>query len=423
MIGPVAGVCERLPQTTPKQVCWCHQITRPPQQELSVVCRTLPVRYRIGRSNRRRSTTDAPWQDRSQQAFPARDPLPSPTEPAPAPPAAQRFELREPSFMSFLWPDALLGYLVVPMVVAGYVWSVRQPARARIHFPGVDLAARAAGAGSPVHRHIPAGLYLSTLCGVIFALARPVAPLPLPDNRPTVILSVDTSSSMAARDVVPSRIEAATQAAARLVRGLPRGAKVGLVTFSTDAHLIVPPTEDRDRVIQALQGLRPEGATAIGDGILEALVALPGRHRSMLAVRPADPHPTAAEAAGMLPGVVVLMSDGGNNAGTPPEQAARVARRLRVVVHTVGLGAPPSPDTQAGVEPLDEATLARVAALTGGAYRRASSAVELTQAYTRLGRAIGWARRPVELSGVMSAMTAVLLVGALTVSLLRDPLG
>jgi Ca-activated chloride channel family protein len=329
--------------------------------------------------------------------------------------------------MTLLWPELLLAYLVVPALAAVYLWTVRRRSRAPVRYPTLDLAARAAAAGRPWRRHVPPALYLVTLSGMIFALARPVVPIPVPDNQAAVMLSIDVSGSMESRDVLPSRIEAAKKAAAEFVRALPRGAKVGLVTFSTHATLVTPPTEDHDRVIASLGTLRPEFATAVGDGILEAVYALPGRHRSNPVTRPGDPQPAAADATNLPPAAVVLMSDGGNNTGTPPEQAALVARQLRVTVHTVGLGAPegaaPDPENHTPVEPLDEQTLRRIASITGGTYHRASSAAELTQAYTRLGRAVGWVRRPVEVSGLASAMSAALLAGTLAASLLWHRLG
>jgi Ca-activated chloride channel family protein len=325
--------------------------------------------------------------------------------------------------VSFLWPGVLLLYLVVPLFILGYLWALRRPARERVTYPSLDLVARAAAAGGHWRRHVPAAFYLATLCAVIFTAARPVASIPVPDNRTTVMLSIDVSRSMMAHDVIPTRLDAAKRAAVEFVRSLPHGAKVGLVSFSSYATLVVPPTDDHDRVVEAINGLNLEFATAIGDGLLEAVYALPGRHRPQNDALPGTelpPPPVGAEQ--LPPATVVLLSDGQSNRGTPPEDAATVAHQLHVKVYTVGLGSPEGTFLELGGRSifvrLDEETLKEIAEVTGGTYWRVSSAQELTRVYGRLGRSIGWERRPVEVSGVASVGVAALFAATLGVSLL-----
>ncbi len=322
--------------------------------------------------------------------------------------------------MSFLWPSILVLYLLIPALIAGYLWMLRRPARERVRFPHVDLVARAAAAGGQWRRHVPAVLFLLTLCGIIFTLARPVAPVPVPDNRTTVMLSIDVSRSMMAHDVVPTRLDAAKKAAVEFVRSLPGGAKVGLVSFSSYATLVTPPTDDHDRVIKAINSLNLEFATAIGDGLLEAIYALPGRQRPET---PPTPGPEAAsvDPSRLPPATVVLLSDGQSNRGTPPEDAAVVARQWHVKVYTVGLGSPEGTFLELGGRSifvrLDEETLKEIADVTGGAYWRVASTTELSRVYTRLGRSIGWERKPIEVSGLVSVVAAGLFVATVTVSL------
>ena len=288
--------------------------------------------------------------------------------------------------MTLLWPEAFLAYLLVPAFVGFYVWAVRR---------------------RPWRRHVPAVCYLITLCAMILALARPVWPIPVSDNQTAVMLSLDVSGSMIATDVYPSRIEAAKKTATEFVRALPAGATVGLVKFSTHATLVTPPTDDHDRVVAALDALRPEASTAVGDGLLEAVYALPERGGFGPAAAAGDPPAAAADPATLPPAAVVLLSDGGNNTGSPPDQAALVARRLRVIVHTVGLGSPqgaaPDVESHALDEALDENMLKKIAAVTDVTYHRAASQAELARAYSGLGRMIVWKRRPKELSGLFSA--------------------
>ncbi|HLY22677.1 MAG TPA: VWA domain-containing protein [bacterium] len=323
--------------------------------------------------------------------------------------------------MSFLWPRLLWLYAIVPVLVLTYVWILRRPARERVQYPTLDLARIAAAAGGRWRRHVAAVLYLLTLCAVIFTVARPVAPVPVPDNRAVVMLSIDVSRSMMARDVVPTRLDAAKKAALEFVHNLPRGAKVGLVSFSSYATLITPPTDDHDRVVQAINSLNLEFATAIGDGLLEAVYALPGRPRPPASLLPGLPPPPPPDADRLPPATVVLLSDGQSNRGTPPEDAATVARQLHVRVYTIGLGSPEGTFLELGGRGifvrLDEETLKQIAEVTGGAYWRVSSAAELSRVYSRLGRVIGWRRTPVEVSGLAAVGVAALFLSTVATSL------
>src|SRR5262249_49478116 len=151
-------------------------------------------------------------------------------------------------------------------------------------------------------------------CAVIFTVARPTAPVPTPDNRTVVMMSIDVSRSMMATDVPPDRLDAAKAAAVKVVQALPSNTKVGLVSFSSYATLVTPPTQDHDRVIQAIKSLDLEFATAIGDGLLEAVYALPGRPRLGNSFdqygSPALPETPPAGVEQLPPATVVLLSDG-----------------------------------------------------------------------------------------------------------------
>jgi Ca-activated chloride channel homolog len=342
--------------------------------------------------------------------------------------------------MTFVWPLGLLAFLLVPALAWAYTWSLRRQAQASISYPAVSLLAQAAAAGRPWRRHVPVVFYLSTLCAMIVALARPVWPIPVPDNEAAVMLSIDVSGSMIETDVHPSRIEAAKRVATEFVRALPAGARVGLVKFSTHAVLMTPPTKDHDRVVTALASLQPEASTAIGDGLLKAVYALPGRAAWDPSARPLDPPlgvpgpasagPSAGPSvsmpspASLPPAAVVLMSDGGNNTGTAPEDAAAIARRLRVTVHTVGLGQPANATVNADgervsdVDALDEDTLRHIASVTNGTYHRASTEHGLSSVWSHIGRMVAWTTRPVEVGGLVSGASAVLFGGTLLLSLL-----
>lgn len=319
--------------------------------------------------------------------------------------------------MTFQWPALLLVLLLLPGLVVVYVWALRRPPRQPVRHTQVAVLAQAVAASGRWRRHLPAALTGLALAAATVAIARPVAPMPVPASQNTVVLSIDVSRSMLASDLPPTRMEAAKAAAKEFVQALPRGIKVGLVTFSSYATVIVPPTADRSRVLEAIDLLTTEFATAIGDGLLEAVWALPGRQR------PASPfEPAPAPKPPVVPGTVVLLSDGQSNRGALPQDAARIAREQEVKVYTVGIGTPEGTFLNLGGRSiwvrLDEDTLREMAEITGGSYFRARSALELRRVYRQLGRVIGWESKPTEVGALASAAAALLLVGALGASLL-----
>ncbi len=319
--------------------------------------------------------------------------------------------------MSFQWPVMLLSLLLLLPLGALYRWVLRRPPRQATRYTRVPLLAEAAARAGRWRRHVPAALFALSLAAVMVALARPVAPMPVPSTKNAVVLSIDVSRSMLADDLPPNRMEAAKQAAREFVENLPQGLKVGLVTFSSYATLIVPPTADRARVVDAINQLHTEFATAIGDGLVEAVFALPGRERPATLTTPAAPPKQPVP-----PGTVVLLSDGQSNRGVLPADAARIAREQEVKVYTVCVGTPEGTFLNLGGRSiwvrLDEDALREMAEIGGGSYYHARSLAELRGAYKRLSRVVGWESRPTEVTGLASGVAAIFLLAALGASIL-----
>ncbi len=323
--------------------------------------------------------------------------------------------------LTFLWPVLLTGLLLVPLVLAVYVRLLRRP-RAILPYSTTALAAAAMRHRNRFATYLPPSLFLLALAAAIIALSRPVVMLPLPADQSAIMLSLDVSGSMRSVDVQPTRLDAAKDAAKRFVTSLPGRVRVGLVIFGGYAQLIAPPTTDHQRVVEELDALQFIRRTAIGEGLLEAVVALPGR------VKPGPDGVLPSPPSGSRPpGFVVLLSDGNSNTGINPLEAAEIARRQEVTVYTVGVGQPYAPDnfgfgTIGG--PLDETTLKEIARATGGTYNHASSAERLRDIYRGLARVVGWERRPMEAGGPAAALAAMALIAALALSrLITHPLG
>ncbi len=322
-----------------------------------------------------------------------------------------------PGAIVFQWPGFLWGLVLVPIFAAVYVWLLRRRAWTPVRFPGVDTLIAAIGPRRPAWRHVPAVAFLLGVVVVMVAVARPVIPLQLPTDQSAIMLSIDVSGSMLSQDVAPSRLAAAKAAAKAFVAALPGRIRIGLVTFAGFAQVHMLPTTDHTRLQEAIDAIGVRHRTAIGDGLMEAVAALPGRVRALpdgtLPPMPPGPRP---------PGFVVLLSDGQNNAGMDPLVAADLARREEVTVYTVGIGVPITENRFVIGGPLDEETLRAVARRTGGEYFHPTSGEALRDVYKKLARSVAWVSQPVEATAIAAGLAAVIVAAALAISLLRHPL-
>jgi Ca-activated chloride channel family protein len=328
----------------------------------------------------------------------------------------------------------LLSLAVVPLLWLGYMLLGRRQRRAAERFAEPRLFEQLVVRPPSWQRSLPPALYLAAITLLAVAMARPVAALPLPVNRAAVMVAVDTSKSMIATDVAPTRLEAARAAARAIARLMPRSTKMGLVEFSEYGTTLLAPTTDRSAFLEALERLQPRSATAVGGGILEAVRVLPGREpllreRIERLLRPGagglpqpdsgQPRPKPEE---MAPASIVLFSDGVSNFGPDPYEAAQVARDGRVRVYTVGMGTPGGTvmriEGQLALVPFDPAGLERIAQITGGRYFPSADDEDLRRIYRQLGRLMGWERTRSEISFLLVGSAGILVLAGGALSLL-----
>ena len=317
--------------------------------------------------------------------------------------------------MSFGTPAALLGLLVVPALVALIVVGERRRKAQGARFGTPALVAASAPAPRPIRRLLPSALALVALAALIVGVARPRATLSVPGRQATVILALDTSRSMAATDVKPSRLAAALAAARAFLDVAPDGYSIGIVSFSTRASVVLPPTTDRLAARNALAQITLGSGTALGDAI----------DRSVEAARPGassrQPSPKNAP-----PATVLLLSDGEQTSGDrQPLDAAAQAHRLGVPVNTVALGTRDAIvqvplrnglKEQVTVTP-DPKTLREIARITGGRYAAAPTAERLKQVYRDLGSRLGKKREKREVTAAFAGVGVALLLVASGLSL------
>jgi Ca-activated chloride channel homolog len=318
--------------------------------------------------------------------------------------------------MTYEWPILLWSLALIPVLLLLYVLAQRRRRAYAMRFTNLALLREVAGRRPGLRRHIPPLFFLLGIGALLFSLARPSAVIAVPRDQADVILVVDTSGSMTATDLKPSRMVAARLAAEKFVQALPPNTRVGLVEFSTRARLATPLTRDRAVVLTAIKSLDADGGTAIGDGLALALdVFRREAAGAQSTTTPGSSSPgTAPSTSEETPGTVVLLSDGASSSGQPPQQAATRANQSNVVVHTVGIGERMSGARVGARVPaeLDERTLQEIARTTGGEYFYAAQAGDLERIYTSIGSRVSWSEERTEVTALVSALGTLLLIVA-----------
>jgi Ca-activated chloride channel homolog len=312
--------------------------------------------------------------------------------------------------VSFEAPLALLGLLVVPLLVVAYLWRERQRTASAARFGNPALLPNLIDRAPGSLRYLPLAILLVALAAMVVGVARPHAVVKVPREEATVILAVDVSRSMKAKDIPPTRLGAARLAAKAFLRRIPERYRVGVVSFASRATVAVPPTEDRGLVTAALDSLQPGEGTAIGDAVL--LSARLGRNQR-------------ASDGSRPPRAVLLISDGARDGGnTTPQSAAEQARKLGVPVYTILLGTPNGvveEELTGGLRriirvPPNPATLQQIARDTRGEFFTVATDERLRAVYEKLGSKLGHREESREVTDFFAGGSALLLLagGALS---------
>ncbi|ALK91496.1 VWA domain-containing protein [Limnohabitans sp. 103DPR2] len=318
------------------------------------------------------------------------------------------------SSLQFLWPFMLYACVGVPIFAVYYAYRTQR-------IPPLVLC-----------------LGLLLLCA---AMARPQTVLMTPLREATVMLVIDTSGSMRAKDLKPSRIEAAQQAAQQFIQDKPSRLRVGLVTVAGTAALAQAPTEERDVLLKALEYLPLQYGSALGTGLLVSLEALlpgadidaqkiineasemGGKKASDMGKSLDDKAKPATEASTSRGKnmAIVLMSDGQSNMGPELLKMAELAAKHEVKVYTVGIGT-----TEGDVVhiqgrsmrvKLEDEALQKVSALTQGEYFKADSTEGLKNVYDKLGYKLRFEKRAMTEISAQVALLGMLLI---LISLIRN---
>lgn len=302
--------------------------------------------------------------------------------------------------MTFQSPWWLLLLLAPIAIIFAYVMVQRARQRAVVRFTSVDLLASVAPRRSGWQRHVSAVGMLAALAVLVLAVAGPSLTHKVALQRATLLLTIDTSGSMVATDIDPSRLAAAQAQATNFVNELPEGLQVGVVAFDTTPRTLLTPTTDYPQAVTAIDSLQVGGGTATAAAI----------ESSLAVIKSAPVGPSGKPA----PAVIVLMSDGAPTIGigdapaiASAEAAAGDAKAAGVPIYTIAFGTPDGVVNIQGQSvpvPSDPATLAQIAADSGGKSFSAQSAGELKSVYDQIGRAVAYQVRTDDLTGLFTGI-------------------
>jgi Ca-activated chloride channel family protein len=329
--------------------------------------------------------------------------------------------------MEFIWPYLLILLLLVPVLAGLYTWMERRRRRYAETYGGLGFGQEARHANPGRRRHIPLVLFLAGLTILIVALARPQAVVSLPRQEGTVILAFDVSGSMAADDLQPSRIEAAKTAARQFVERQPTSVQIGVVVFSDSGFTVQTPTNDQEAILASINRLVPQRGTSLAYGILISLntIASDGA-QAPAQLSDITPEPTATPTPvprGIYePVVIILLTDGENNAPPDPLEAARLAADRGVRVYTVGIGS--AAGATINIEgfnvltQLNEEMLIQISQITGGAYFNAETEQDLQAIYENIDPQLVIKPRKMEITSIFAGASILILMLGGTFSLL-----
>ena len=343
--------------------------------------------------------------------------------------------------LTFMWPDFLWLLLAVPLLVLLYLWLLQRKKKFTLRYASLAIVKDAMGGRLHWRRHVPPALFLVAITATLLAASRPLAVVTLPSDHATIMMVMDVSLSMRATDIQPNRLVAAQEAAKVFLKELPRGIRVGIVTFAGTAQVVQPATLNREDLVAAIDRFQMQRGTAIGSGIVVALSELfpdegidvgeltygANRRGASMDEAGKPPKKPKKEFVPVAPGsfesaAIVMLTDGRRTTGIDTQEAARMAANHGVRVYSIGLGT--AEGEIKGFEgwgmylKLDEPSLKAVAQITQAEYFIASNAEGLKKVYEKLSSRLQVDKKETEISGLLALAAAILAITAAALSLL-----
>lgn len=284
--------------------------------------------------------------------------------------------------MFFEYPKLLWLELIPLLLVLHYIWMELAGRRPHLRVSTIAPWKKSGFSIMVWLRHVPFVLRLASLALVIVCIARPRSS-DIVENRDTegidIVLAMDVSSSMLARDFKPDRLSAAKDIAIEFIAQRSSD-RMGIVVFAGESYTQCPLTTDRATLINLMKEVQTdliEDGTAIGNGLATAVARMKDSDAKSR--------------------VVILLTDGVNNRGEiAPAMAAEIAQTYGIRVYTIGVGAngmapypvmtPWGMDMQQMKVEIDEELLKDIADKTGGRYFRATDNTKLMEIYEEINK-------------------------------------
>ena len=284
--------------------------------------------------------------------------------------------------MFFEYPK-LLWLLAVPvLLIAHYVYLEIAGRKPHLRVPSSQPWMQEGTSVLAVLRHLPFVLRIAAISMIIVAIARPRSSSDvekIDTEGIDIVMAMDVSTSMLARDFKPDRISAAKDIAIEFISQRPSD-RMGIVVFAGESYTQCPLTTDRATLINLMKEVQTdliEDGTAIGNGLATAVARMMDSDAKSR--------------------VVILLTDGVNNRGeVAPLTAAEIAKTYGIRVYTIGVGAngmapypvmtPWGPDVQQMQVEIDEDLLSQIAQSTGGRYFRATDNTKLSEIYSEINK-------------------------------------
>lgn len=286
--------------------------------------------------------------------------------------------------VTFLNPGFFWLFALIPLAIAWHVWT-RKNQSATLKMSSLQGFKNSK---SLLIKLKPAlfVMRILALSALIIAMARPRTVDISSQTKTTkgidIVLSIDVSSSMLAKDLKPNRMEALKEVAVEFIKSRPND-RIGLVLYAGESYTKVPVTSDKSVVIDGLSGIRfdqvLQDGTAIGTGLATAINRLKDSKAKSK--------------------VIILLTDGVNNSGTiEPETASDIAKEFGIKVYTIGLGSNGMAMYPYSIAPngdfifrmmkveIDEQLMKNIAKNTGGKYFRANSNSKLETIYNEINK-------------------------------------
>ncbi len=306
--------------------------------------------------------------------------------------------------MNFIWSPILYLLFLVPVYIWLHFYFEKKKKKDIIPFGNVEGIVEAISKTKNIDflQHLPLLLKAMILTSLIFALSRPISFVYVPLQDTKIMLLMDISISMEARDMEPNRLTVAKGAAIQFIKDLPKGIQVGLGLFSGNVKILVNPTLEKSKAISILNKLslkNLEPGTAIGDAILAGIDSVTYDENLN------QPYSDKGNKT------IVLITDGEANVGNDPLFAAAQAKMNNVIIQAVGVGNPNGTIIRGGIlTKLDEFTLQEVASLTKGYYFNAQNLEDMKKIYKKIKKTIHFVPQETEITFIPIIIASVFLI-------------